>query len=295
MTGAHEAWMRGAERLSAAGIESARLDARLLLAHAMNLAAGELLSAKMPSPEEVARYDELLERRAAREPAAYITGEREFWSLSFEVGPGVLIPRPETETLIEEAMRHFPDRTQPLDVLDLGTGSGCLLIAFLKTYPNARGVGGDLSPSALGWALSNAELHRVSSRANWVEGTWSAAGDRTFDVIFSNPPYLAEGDEVAPEIARYEPRQALFAGPDGLDAYRALAPVIAAGLRPEGRAYLEIGARQADAVSRVLRGSGLQIAGIAPDLAGIPRCIGAGRAFPGSGTEITVGKRGSSG
>src|SRR5215469_4617489 len=179
MTTSHEAWVGGAERLAAAGIDSARLDARVLLAHAMELRTGELLTARDPSPEQIARYDELLERRVAREPAAYITGEREFWSLPFAVGPGVLIPRPETETILEEAMRLFPDRAAPLQVLDLGTGSGCLLIAFLKDYSNARGVGVDRSAEALAWARTNGEALEVVDRVEWREGGWPA-GEGTY-------------------------------------------------------------------------------------------------------------------
>lgn len=277
MTTNREIWVGGAEKLAAAGIDSARLDARVLLAHVMDLRTGELLTAKDPSPEQIARYDELLERRVAREPTAYITGEREFWSLPFAVGPGVLIPRPETETLLEEAMRLLPDREAKLEVLDLGTGSGCLLIAFLKDYSNARGVGVDRSAEALSWARANGEALGVADRVAWCEGGWPA-GEGTYDLVLSNPPYLtlAEASELAPEIARYEPASALLAGADGLNAYRSLAPLIPRYLKPGGRAVLEIGAGQVDAVSQILVSQGLEIIAVRPDLAGVPRSIAVG-------------------
>jgi release factor glutamine methyltransferase len=236
----------------------------------------------------------LLERRAAREPTAYITGEREFWSLPFEVGRGALIPRPETETLVEEAERQFPERDRPLAVLDLGTGSGCLLIAFLSDYPNAVGTGVDISASALEWAHRNGERLGLSKRCTWLQGGWTAA-PASYDIIFSNPPYLAVDEEkgLAPEIALYEPPGALFAGLDGLDAYRALGPVIADGLTPTGRAFLEIGAGQQEKVCEVLVTHGLEIMGITPDLSGIPRCVAVARAAGLSGprAEKTVGNR----
>jgi release factor glutamine methyltransferase len=280
MTTNREAWLRGAERLAAVGIESARLDARVLLAHVMGLSTGELLTAKDTSPEQVARYDELLERRIAREPVAYITGEREFWSLPFAVGPGVLIPRPETETLLEEAARRFPDHDQPLEALDLGTGSGAILIAFLRDYPKARGTGIDRSPEALSWARRNAEQSGVINRSTWNTGGWEAALGGSYDLIFSNPPYLAleEAAGLAPDIAGYEPQEALLAGPEGLEAYRAIAPVAALTLRSGGLVIVEVGAGQAEAVAGIFQAQGLEIVGVAHDLANIPRAVVAGRA-----------------
>jgi len=280
VTTIRDAWIKGAERLAAEGIDSARLDARVLLAHTMNLSVGESISGREPSREELARYGELLERRIAREPVAYITGEREFWSLPFAVGPGVLVPRPETETLLEAAARIFPDHNRPLEVLDLGTGSGAILIAFLTDYPQARGTGIDRSEEALGWARRNADRLGVVNRSTWNTGGWDAALGRDYDLIFSNPPYLALGEAagLAPEIAGYEPWGALFAGPDGLDAYRALAPVAASTLKPGGRTILEIGAGQEAAVRELLLGYRLEIMAVLPDLAGIPRAIVAGRA-----------------
>ena len=279
MTGVREAWMGGAERLARAEIESARLDARVLLAHAMNVETDELLSAQTLSPDELAGYAELLERRAAREPVAYIVGEREFWGLRFEVGPGVLVPRPETETLLEEALRHFSDRSATLDLLDLGTGSGCLLIAGLSIYSRAHGIGLDRSLAALDWAQRNGERLGVGARCSWREGDWSSV-DATCDVILANPPYvrLEDADTLPSDVFRFEPHEALFAGPDGLDAYRGLGPIIARSLKPGGRAFIEIGVGQADRVRDLFKAAGLETLGITPDLSGVPRCLAAGLA-----------------
>lgn len=276
MSGTNEAWQEGARLLADAGIDSARLDARVLLAHAMNIETGALPFAGEPSADELHVFKMLIARRLAREPVAYITGEKEFWSLSFAIGPGALIPRPETETLLQEALAAFPDRLAPLDVLDLGTGSGCLLIAFLVEFANAKGTGLDRSAEALAWAQRNAERSGVAARSRWHQADWSKRSpDARYDVIFSNPPYLAraEGAGLAPEIARYEPGEALYAGEDGLDAYRALAPFIARALQPAGRAFLEIGAGQEARVSEILGRLGLEVERVAPDLSGVPRCV----------------------
>jgi release factor glutamine methyltransferase len=315
MSPPRDALARGAERLAAAGIESARLDARVLFAHATyplrpiaslgtpppqagedNKArtslsspacggGGSRATASEPegvSREALARFDGFLARRIAREPVAYITGTKEFWSLALAVGPGVLVPRPETETLIDEMLREFPDRAAPLRVVDFGTGSGAILAAVLTEFPGARGIGLDSSPRALAWARRN--LERYGERCELAAADWADAPNTSFDVILSNPPYLttAEVESAAPELA-YEPRGALDGGPDGLAAYRALAPLIAARLKPDGRAFLEVGAGQGPAVAAILAACGLEILRIAPDLAGIPRCV---VAVP----EKTVGK-----
>ena len=289
MSDVREALTRGAARLAAAGIDSARLDARLLLGFAMELAPENLLVAQRMTDEQLARFETLILRRESREPLAYIVGSKEFWSLDFEVGRGVLIPRPETETLIEEAQRDFPDRDAPLAVIDLGTGSGCLLIAFLESYPNATGWGVDRSAEALSWAARNTQRHGVRRRSVLSHSDWAVSFDPTFDVVFANPPYVTEQEfeEASSEIRLFEPREALVGGNDGLDAYRALAPVIAGYLRSGGRAYLEIGATQAAGVTAVLERHGLSVCRVVSDLAGHPRCVVAG--------QKTVGKPVASG
>ncbi|MGH9592494.1 MAG: peptide chain release factor N(5)-glutamine methyltransferase, partial [Bryobacteraceae bacterium] len=187
----------------------------------------------------------------------------------------VLIPRPDTETLIEELLRQCPNHAAPLSILDLGTGSGCLLIAALREYPNARGVGVDRSPDALGWARRNLAALGVEPRATLIETEWPEEASPGFDIILANPPYIAtaEIETLQPEVSRFEPRAALDGGPDGLDAYRALAPRIGHLLKPGGRAFVEFGADQHDAVRAILEQQGLEVVQIAADLGGIPRCV----------------------
>jgi release factor glutamine methyltransferase len=259
------------ERLRDAGVANPRLDARLLWEHSRRVE----MSALVAQGHAEAIFDRLIARRAAREPLAYITGHKEFWSLDFAVGPGVLIPRPETETLIEQILRHVPDRAAPLSVLDLGTGSGCLLIATLKELPKARGVGIDASSEALLWAERNVRANGLKDRATLIETGWLEEARPGFDIVLSNPPYIPAADIVGlePEVARYEPRAALDGGPDGLDAYRALAPRIARLLKPGGHAFLEIGMGQDAAVTELCSAARLLVVQIVPDLAGILRCV----------------------
>ena len=254
--------------LAKAGIE--RTEARLLMAHALNISREATLTAT-PTPEQVTRFSTAISRRAGHEPFAYITGHREFWSLDLEVGPGVLVPRPDTETLIEEALRVIPDRNAPLRIADLGAGSGAILCAALKEFPNATGIGFESSPEAFAYAGPNA-ARLIGARAQIRQADWIAAGG-PFDLVFSNPPYIPSGDieSLAPEVSRFEPRAALDGGPDGLDAYRALATLLPAILRPGGHALLEIGLGQANAMGTLFLG--LKLLRIVPDLAGIPRCV----------------------
>ncbi len=264
---------RGIAQLTAAGLESPRLDTRLLLAHAMGVVPSTLIAGSAPSPTQSDVFDRLLERRARREPVAYITGMKEFWSLEFRVGPGVLVPRPDTETLITEALRDYQGKSAPLRVVDFGVGSGAILLSFLSEYPQASGVGIDSSAEALGWARRNAVALGLNARCEFVLGNW-AAPDETFDIVFSNPPYLTAAEvAAAPAELGFEPIGALDGGVDGLDAYRALGPLIASRLKPEGTAFLEIGQGQGEAVTAIMAANGLEIVRIAPDLAGVPRCI----------------------
>jgi len=264
---------RAAQRLAAAGIDSARLDARLLWNFAAEIEASALVA--RGTGRASALFDSFVERRLAREPLAYILGHKEFWSLDFAVGPGVLIPRPDSETLIEAICKNVLDKSAPLSVLDLGTGSGCLLIAVLMEYPNARGVGVDTSAEALDWARRNVAKYRLEDRTVLIQSGWLEDASPGFDVIVCNPPYIPSGDiaALATEVRHFEPRAALDGGPDGLDAYRILASRIARLLAPEGRAFVEIGAGQKTGVRHIFEGGSLSVAGVHPDLAGIPRCI----------------------
>lgn len=266
-----------APRLAAAGIDSARLDAELLLAHALGIDRTRLfarLREAVPAGAAEA-FAALLERRLRREPLAYLTGEQEFWSLRFAVTPAVLIPRPETELLVELAQRLQP---APRQVLDVGTGSGCIAVALARELPRAQLTAVDLSAEALAVARRNAAAHGVAPRIEFAAGDVYAGlpPAAAFDLIVSNPPYLAPGDAASPEID-FEPRTALYAGDDGLDVVRRLLADAGARLRPGGHILIEIGQGQADAVLALAAGAGLRDATVAPDLAGIARVLSAAR------------------
>lgn len=266
---------KGIDHLRKAGVEGPQREARMLLAYALAVSQEELIAeSAVPNLQGMMRYESLLARRIAREPMAYILGYREFWSLPFAVGPGVLIPRPESETLVEEALRAFPDHDAPLDVLDLGTGSGCLLLSFLHERPQANGIGVDLSQEALAYANHNAYELGLWQRIALVNGNWTDNVTDIFDVIFVNPPYIAIGDIIglAPEIC-YEPVSALSGGSDGFDAYRQLAPILAPRLKQDGKVFVEVGAGQSGRIKSVFAASGLSTIAQITDLAGIPRCL----------------------
>ena len=263
--------------LEAAGVADGRRDARLLLCHALDVGREQVVGHPERSLDAggQARFDAMVARRAAREPVAYITGEREFWSLAFHVGRGTLVPRPDSETVIEAALASIPDRSAPLRLLDLGTGSGCLLLALLSELGSAAGVGVDCSAEALEVARKNARRLGLDGRSRFLAGDWGAPLAGPFDLIVANPPYVAE-DELAalePEVARFEPRLALAAGRDGLDAYRALAPHVARLLAPAGAAVLEVAAGQAGAVASLMSAEGLAETARHRDLAGVERCL----------------------
>ena len=266
-----------AESLTSAGIDGARLDARLLLAEVLGVTSPRLLAHpdRLLSQVEVEHFNGLVARRARREPLAHILGRREFWSLEFRVTADTLDPRPDSETVVEAALAEFPDRAAPLRILDLGTGTGCLLLALLSELPKAAGVGIDCSEPALGVAGANAASLGLADRAAFRRARWGEGLDERFDLIVSNPPYVpsAEIDRLMPEVARYEPRLALDGGADGLDAYRAIAGDIRRLLSPGGRLALEIGATQADSVTLIFTAAGLTPAALRRDLAGRPRCL----------------------
>ncbi len=255
MTGA-EAQRTGAEILARAGVAAPRTDARLLLAHASGVSRDRMiLMGDMPISNYLAdTYTALLMRRAKRVPVSQITGSREFYGRAFAVTPDVLDPRPDTETLIEQALAARFER-----VLDLGTGSGCILLTLLAERPAATGLGTDLSATALTVARGNADALQLSDRAEFLTSDWFSAVEGQFDLIVSNPPYIAESEmaTLEPEVRDHEPRFALTPGGDGLDAYRAIAAGVSAHLAPSGRLILEIGPTQASAVSALLSAAGL--------------------------------------
>ena len=266
-----------AARLAAAGIEGARAEAWLLLAAATGRTRADLVAGNQGQlrPEEDARLARLAARRLAREPMAYILGEREFWSLPLQVSPAVLVPRPESESVVEAALGEIPDREAPVRILDLGTGSGCLLLALLFELPRASGLGIDRSAAALDVAKGNALRLGLADRAAFGEGDWGRGPAGPFDLIVSNPPYVARTDAASlePEVLAFEPEQALFAGDDGLEAYRALLPDCARLLAEDGVICLEIGQGQGPTVTLLAQRCGLCLVGSRADLAGIERCL----------------------
>lgn len=269
----------GAARLRVAGIEATRPEAWVLLAWAAERSRAALMAGSDDAlpPAIRSRFEAAVERRATQEPLAYIVGEKEFWSLGFRVSPAVLIPRPDSETLVEAALDHLRSETPGL-VLDLGTGSGCLLLAVLSERSRVFGIGIDQSEAAARLAYENARRLGLEDRCSFVVSDWAAAVAGTFDLILCNPPYVSEGEmaALAPDVAAFEPRAALAAGADGLAAYRRLAPAFRHLLRPDGVLCLEVGQGQADAVGALLRAAGLAMLGVRPDLAGIARCVIAG-------------------
>jgi release factor glutamine methyltransferase len=255
-------------RLKAAGIEDARREARLILAAALGTTtAGVLLRDEV----DEAAYAPLVARRAAREPLAYITGRKEFWGLEFAVSPATLIPRPDTETLVEAVLESG---LRPATVLDLGTGTGCLLLAILHEFPAAFGVGVDINPEAATLARHNAESLGLAGRAAFLAGSWADALGGKFDLVLSNPPYIEQDDlaGLMPEVRAYEPTQALDGGTDGLAAYRAIINGLPGFLAPDGLAVLELGAGQAISVAALAAAAGFASA-FRRDLAGIERAL----------------------
>jgi release factor glutamine methyltransferase len=250
--------------------DTARLDAELLMAEAFHIDRDKLILSP-PDREVPLRFWSMVERRVAGEPVAYITGRRAFWNIELHVGPGALVPRPDSEVLIASAIEHF-DRNAPARILDLGTGPGTLLLAALDVWPNATGLGTDLSRQALSYASANARRLEFEGRVKWLQGDWAEGLVETFDLILCNPPYIAEDAKLGAGVREYEPDEALFAGREGLDAYRALAPQLPRLLNPGGLAAVEIGFDQADAVTPLLARDGLE-AQVANDLAGRPRAI----------------------
>jgi release factor glutamine methyltransferase len=265
----------GARRLAAAGIEDARREARLILAHALGIEPVSVTGYPERPVPDPGPFEALIARRARREPLSHLTGRREFWSLEFETCPATLDPRPDSETVVEAALAAVEDRQAPLRLLDLGTGTGCLLLALLCELRLATGLGIDASPEALVVARRNAARLDVAPRARFAEGNWGGSLTGPFDLIVCNPPYIpsAEIPELAPEVAEFEPTLALDGGPDGLDAYRALMPDVARLLAGDGMAILEIGAGQRRAAEQIVVSQNLVITGISRDLAEHERCI----------------------
>lgn len=277
MTVIRDALHAAAGALATAGIEGAKAEARLLAAFVTGLTPAQIFSRDDMelSGDDAAQFDAMIRRRIAGEPLAYIIGGREFWSLPFIVTPATLIPRPDTESVIELVVKLFTGRNAPQQILDIGTGSGCLLLALLHTYGDARGVGVDISGAALKIASENAATLGLGDRAVMIEGGWSAKQPGPFDLIVSNPPYIPSGDieNLDVTVRAFEPLSALDGGIDGLDAYRHVLAEAFDILHDDGWLVLEVGIDQAAGVTEIARISGFIPGPGQPDIAGIDRAL----------------------
>lgn len=257
------------EALIAEHIPSPRLEADIILRHA---------APNYPdiSEMELKKVREILSRRVNHEPLDKIFGLREFYKYTFQVNQNVLSPRPETEILVEKALEMIP-KNSPCEILDMGTGSGCILLSLLKERPLSHGVGVDISPSALDVAAKNANLLGVEKQVRWINSSWTTAQlpYDTFDVIVSNPPYIetSEIPTLSPEVKNYDPLSALDGGEDGLFCYREIAKLVPLLLKKEGYIFLEVGINQAESVNHIFKMAGLKPVEIVSDLAGINRCV----------------------
>jgi release factor glutamine methyltransferase len=251
--------------------DTARLDSELLMAEALHIDRDKLILSP-PDRKVPDRFWKMVDRRQAGEPVAYITGRRAFWNIELHVGPGVLVPRPDSEVLIASAIEHFEGTEGPKRILDLGTGPGTLLLAALDVWPDATGLGVDVSRQAMSYAAANARRLGFEPRLKLKEGNWADGIKEAFDLVLCNPPYVPEGAEVGSGVREYEPDEALFAGKEGLDAYRELAPQLPRLLNKNGLAAVEIGFDQSEAVTALLARDGLQ-ANVAQDLGGRDRVL----------------------
>ncbi|MGJ4902271.1 peptide chain release factor N(5)-glutamine methyltransferase [Bradyrhizobium sp. HKCCYLS2058] len=271
-----------AARFAAAGLDSPELDARLLLGHALQLDLTGLVmhGQRQLSHADAQRLEALVQRRLVGEPVARLLGAKEFWGLPLQLSADTLVPRPDTETVVELALEHLAAGgalTRPLRIADLGTGSGAILLALLSELPRAHGVGTDISVGALATARDNARALGLADRAGFVACSYAAALSAGFDLIVSNPPYIpsSEISELDVEVRSHDPLRALDGGKDGLDAYRALIPQAAALLRPGGAVIVEVGLGQSDGAAALMVRAGLAAdsSTIRADLAGIPRTV----------------------
>lgn len=266
-----------AAALSRAGFDEPRRRARRLIDGLLDLRVAELLGdpERGLRPHQADRLRRALERMIGGEPLSRVLGRREFWGLNFALSADTLDPRPESETLIEAVLARIADRNAPLNFLDLGTGSGCLLLALLSECRSAVGFGIDIAAGAIWSARSNAAELGFSGRARFFVGDWGRALTGEFEAIVANPPYIGTGElaELPPEVRRYDPRRALDGGDDGLDAYRAIAQDLPALLAPGGISAVEIGSGQAPGAAAIFKARGLTIDAVERDLAGVERCV----------------------
>ena len=281
MTAVGEVLEESIQALQLANIITAHLDARLIVAYGLQMTPQQVFGypEKQLKDSDLARVQKLVARRSKHEPVALIIGEKEFWSLLFKVTAATLIPRPDSETLIEAVLSNHLDRKWPTRILDLGTGSGCLLLALLHEYRNSTGVGIDFSEDALKVAKFNGDNLGMGERVEFIQMDWNngVPSLEDFDIIISNPPYLAEDDreKLSVNVVGFEPYSALFAGLDGLREYKAIFSLLGATKNLTCDVFFEVGLNQADVVSKMLKNAGFRDISIYPDLAGIGRCVAA--------------------
>ncbi len=270
-------WTDVRKRLEAAGVDSPVLDARLLLEAGAGVSRLEIVTdpRRAVSDQQVAAVDALTKRREAREPMSHIIGRRHFWTLDLAVNGNVLTPRPETEFVVEAGLREMLPAEAPHRILDLGSGSGAIILALLKDRPNATGVAIDLSDDALAVLRANAEHVGVANRVQIQQGDWANGLDERFDLVVSNPPYIPSADiaGLPPEVSQFEPHLALDGGPDGLVAYRIITAALPRLLKPGAAFALEVGLGQTEAVRALAEAAGLRAGEPLPDLSGIPRVV----------------------
>ncbi len=264
------------KRLAQASVDNPALDARLLISHALGLDRASLLTQEQRAltQNEETTIEALISRRAGREPVGRILGQREFWGLPFGLNESTLEPRPDSETLVEAALEVLP-QNKPLRLLDLGTGTGCLLLSLLHELPHATGLGIDIAPRAVKQAKTNAAQLGLEDRATFRVGDWLEGVQEKFDLIISNPPYIPTSDinKLDPEVQLFDPKKALDGGEDGLDSYRTLIPLIPSFLRPSGVALFEAGISQAPIVGNLLKKNEFKNVKIIRDLGNIERCV----------------------
>ena len=265
------------QKLRSAKIESAYLDADILMMHAANLTREKIIAHpdKNLSEDEVSKFNDYITRRINREPISHITGKREFWGLEFNVTKHTLDPRADSECLIEQALELFPDKQQPLKIADFGTGTGCLLLSLLYEYRNAQGIGIDISNDALNVAKSNSLKLKLANRSDFVVSSWADGIKGEFDLIISNPPYIIKNDikKLEAEVSKFEPKLALDGGEDGLNCYRELAVNIHLLLSDKGYAIFEFGQGQEADVRAILESVGMEFVAYKKDLSSIIRSI----------------------
>lgn len=270
-------WKQAADRLTLAGVSQPLMDARLLLQHVLGISYEQLLvsATRAITLAEQASFDALLARRESREPIAVILGRKAFWKHNFITSIDTLDPRPDSETIITTALKIFSDSNAALKILDVGTGTGCLMLSLLQEFPNATATALDASEAALKITRQNIAELEMDERVEVLHAPWQEATLGTYDLIVSNPPYIPSGeiDHLSPEVKYFDPKLALDGGEDGLVAYRSLAEYLPQWMKEKSVALLEIGAGQADAVTEIFTNAGMHVPLIERDLAGIPRVV----------------------